>query len=142
MLYRYLGNGLAAIFPTLPDRGTTPGAMRRWWKILKARFENGRRVSASQMYKDVSIPIVNLTEGVNNLIESGLHINLVDGEVDEAEAAADDDDAGSPVAMLPASHRASPPPTPTRMRVRCLGLEPSRTLTPRAATPPSLVSPF
>ena len=148
LLYRYLGNGLAVFFPTLPDRGTTPGAMRRWWKIIKVRFENGRRVAASLMYKNVSMKVVDLTAGVKRLIEGGLHINLVDGEGDEAEAAAGveaeaaaDDDAGSDngsIAPSLASSDSTDSDVCTLSRPRSL----SPTLTLRAATPPSLVSPL
>ena len=46
LYYRKLGRLIESYGYRLPNRGTAIGSQREWWKIVKSRFENGRRKSA------------------------------------------------------------------------------------------------
>jgi hypothetical protein len=46
LFYAAAGAILAAKLPPFANRGTQPAASRKWPKILKNRFENGRRTNA------------------------------------------------------------------------------------------------
>ena len=47
LFYSWVGNLLTATFPVLPNRGEVPGSSRKWAKILRNRFVNGRRSSSA-----------------------------------------------------------------------------------------------
>ena len=46
LYYRKLARLIESYGYRLPNRGTAMGSQRHWWKVIKNRFENGRRMSA------------------------------------------------------------------------------------------------
>ena len=104
LFYTFIGNAFKAMYPTLPNRGLVKGLHREWWRMVKNRFENGRRSSAAvrsapslvpcpgpchlshscvplaqTMYANVSVQQVDLTAEAQALIDAGLHMPVMQG---------------------------------------------------------------